>query len=106
MDAQRSLGGLYLRGERALRRTPFEAVRLLRLAAAQGSAMAAHMLKKLAGERANVSACCAGCGARHKLKTCARCKVARFCTPECVKKAWAEHKSHCACWAAEAAEEV
>ena len=80
-----------------------EAARLLRLAAARGDATAADELKALAGERACASACCAGCGARRKLKTCERCKVARFCDVACVRKAWAEHKPHCARWAAEAA---
>jgi hypothetical protein len=47
--------------------------------------------------------CCLGCGATRKLKTCARCKVARFCGAECVRRAWAEHKPHCQRWEAEAA---
>jgi radical SAM protein with 4Fe4S-binding SPASM domain len=50
-----------------------------------------------------VSVCCAGCDATRKLKTCAKCKVARFCGAECVRRAWAEHKPHCKRWEAVAA---
>ena len=100
-DAQSRLGSMYHEG-RGVAQDSAEAARLWRLAAAQGDATSVGELTKLAGERAYVSVCCAGCGATRKLKTCARCKVARFCGPECVKMAWAEHKPHCARWAAEA----
>jgi hypothetical protein len=39
--------------------------------------------------------CCLGCGARRKLKTCTRCKVAKFCGADCVARAWPAHKPHC-----------
>jgi hypothetical protein len=81
-----------------------EGARLLWLAAAQGEDSARQLLAPLAGERAYVSACCMGCGATRKLKACAKCKVARFCTAECQKRTWSEHKPHCKRWAeAEAA---
>jgi len=44
-----------------------------------------------------------GCGATRKLKTCLKCKTARFCTAECQRSAWAEHKPHCTRWEAKAA---
>ena len=72
---------------------------------AQGNGAARDELATLAAERAYVSVCCSGCGATRKLKTCARCQVARFCGRECVKKAWAEHKPHCTRWEAQVAEE-
>jgi len=75
-----------------------EAARLYWLAAAQGFGGARPALAKLSGERGFVAVCCAGCGATRKLKTCARCQVARFCGPECVRTAWAEHKPHCERW--------
>jgi TPR repeat protein len=118
-NAQYNLGRLFGLGNGV----PFdlaESVRLTRLAAAQGEVAAAECLWRLAAAlgdgvarqalaelssaRAYVAACCTGCGAtRGKLKTCAKCKVARFCGPECVRKAWAEHKPHCKAWEAEAA---
>jgi TPR repeat protein len=92
--AQYHLGCHYAHGN-GVARDAAEAVRLWRSAAEQGDA---------AGERACAAACCGGCGATRRLKTCARCQVARFCGPECVRTAWAEHKPHCTRWAAEAAE--
>jgi TPR repeat protein len=78
-----------------------EAARLWRLSAAQGHECAREALAELACERAYVSACCMGCGAMRKLKTCAKCKVAKFCGAECQRRTWAEHKSHCKAWAAD-----
>jgi hypothetical protein len=50
-----------------------------------------------------------GCGATRKLKAsrkaCAKCKVARFCTAECVRRTWAEHTPHCKRWEAAAAKD-
>jgi hypothetical protein len=87
-----------------------EALRLWRLAKAQGLAPARMALAMLARERAYVSAvCCMGCGATRKLKAsrkaCAKCKVARFCTAECVRRTWAEHTPHCKRWEAAAAKD-
>ena len=100
-----------------------EAVRLLGLAIAQGKANAQSDWRprrrsrffffffnalvydsraQLSCERAYVSKTCSACGATRKLKTCARCQVARFCGPACVRTAWAEHKPHCEAWEAEA----
>jgi TPR repeat protein len=88
MFASGALGGA--------RADPAEAVRWFRLAVAQGHAGAHCMLCD--------SVCCMGCGAARKLKTCRKCKVARFCGPECVRRARAEHKPHCKRLEAEAAE--
>jgi hypothetical protein len=76
--------------------------KLFRAAAAQGCREATDRLRTMSSEREYVSVCCMGCGATRKLKTCAKCKVARFCGAECVRRAWAEHKPHCKRWEAEA----
>lgn len=83
-----------------------EAVRRYRLAlAAPDGHLPAELveeataaIRRLAADRELASACCLGCGARRKLKTCARCKAARFCGSACVARAWSAHKPHCACW--------
>jgi hypothetical protein len=54
----------------------------------------------MSGERLVASICCMGCGASHKLKTCSKCKVARFCSAACQQRTWAEHKPHCKRWEA------
>ena len=76
-----------------------EAARLWRLAYSGGIDAARDGLAALAGQPEYVAGCCMGCGATRKLKTCARCRVARFCGAECVRSAWAAHKPHCTCWA-------
>ena len=42
---------------------------------------------------------CDGCGSSEsaplQLKRCARCKVVRYCSDECQRAAWAEHKHTC-----------
>jgi hypothetical protein len=73
------------------------------LAAAQGGVDALGALAALASERAYHSVCCMGCSSTRKLKTCANCKVAHSCDPECVRRAWAEQKPHCKRWEAEGA---
>jgi TPR repeat protein len=55
---------------------------------------------RLAQSRELAAACCLGCGETRKLKTCARCRVARFCCTECVREAWVAHKPMCLLWAA------
>ena len=97
--AQFRLGHLYAQGN-GVAQDCVEAARLFRLAAAH-EACARAALTELSCERAYVSACCMGCGATRKLKTCAKCKVARFCGQECVRRSWAEHKPHCKKWEAE-----
>jgi len=42
--------------------------------------------------------CCPGCGETRKLRVCSGCKVARFCTPACIKHTWKVHKPHCKAW--------
>lgn len=49
---------------------------------------------------------CGACGksceeAGAKLKTCGRCQAAYFCSRECQKRAWPEHKEECERLAAE-----
>jgi hypothetical protein len=73
------------------------------VAPGQNVGAAVVALKVLASERAYVSSCCMGCGATRKLKTCAKCRVARFCGAECVRSAWPAHKPHCKRWEAEGA---
>jgi hypothetical protein len=82
-----------------------EAVRYYRLATAQTGAFASEELSKIttafdriARSREVVAVCCLGCGARRKLKTCAKCHVARFCGPECVARAWPAHRPNCKLW--------
>jgi TPR repeat protein len=100
--AQHSLGVLHAEGK-GVARDNVEAARLWRLAAAQGLAPACTELSNLHSEREYVSMRCIGCGATRKLKTCAKCKVARFCGTECARRAWPEHKPHCMRWEAQAA---
>jgi hypothetical protein len=100
--AQCNLAFLYFNGN-SVAQDFVEAARLWRLAAAQGAADAHAGLARLASERAYISVCCMGCGATHKLKTCGKCNVARFCGAECQRRAHAEHKPHCKRWEAEAA---
>jgi TPR repeat protein len=102
--AQICLGGLHNEGK-GVPQDYAEAARLFRLAAAQDCPGASEELTALASRREYVSICCMGCGATRKLKTCAKCKVARFCGAECVRRAWAEHKLHCKRWEADAARE-
>jgi TPR repeat protein len=79
------------------------AVYSLNVAARLGHAAAAEQLKSLAGRRDAVSACCVGCGAVRKLKTCSKCRVARFCDMECTARMWPAHKASCKAWRAESA---
>jgi hypothetical protein len=69
---------------------------LWRLAATQGVAEAQSHLTDLASERVYVSVCCMGCGATRKLKTCAKCKVAHFCTAESGVRAARVGRAHAA----------
>jgi hypothetical protein len=42
------------------------------------------------------------CGARHALKICTRCKIAKFCNADCATRAWPAHRPHCKAWLASA----
>jgi hypothetical protein len=75
----------------------------LNLAARLGNAAAAQLLEAFAGRRNFVSACCVGCGAVRKLKTCSKCRVARFCDMQCTARMWPAHKASCKAWRAESA---
>jgi hypothetical protein len=78
----------------ALARTR-HAVYWLNLAARLGHVAATQQLEALASRRDVVSACCVGCGAVRKLKTCSKCRVARFCDMECTARMWPAHKASC-----------
>lgn len=41
------------------------------------------------------SASCLQCGALAAPYVCSRCRAARFCTPECQRSAWREHRVQC-----------
>ena len=42
------------------------------------------------------TALCNACGSPANLKVCARCRVARYCSAECQKRAWKTgHKEQC-----------
>jgi hypothetical protein len=86
----------------ALERTR-DAVYGLNLAARLWDSAAAEHLAPLAGRRDVTSACCVGCGAVRKLKTCSKCRVARFCSMECTARVWPAHKASCKTWRAESA---
>jgi hypothetical protein len=87
-----------------------EAVRYYRLAAEQAAAVSSLVtlpqitaaFDRIACSREVAAVCCLGCGARRKLKTCAKCHVARFCGSECVARAWPAHKPNCKSWRADA----
>jgi hypothetical protein len=88
-----------------LARTGYAMYRL-NVAARLGHVAAAQQLEALAGRRNVVSACCVGCGAPgglRKLKTCSKCRVARFCDMECTARMWPAHKASCKAWRAESA---
>jgi hypothetical protein len=55
-----------------------------------------------ASDRNLVHTHCMGCNTTRKLKKCLRCKVARFCSNECMQLSWGDHKQYCTIWAAEA----
>jgi hypothetical protein len=102
--AQLQLGVCFENGE-GVAQDWAEAVRFYRLAAAQSGALCAAQLARvtaachrIACSREVAVACCLGCGARRKLKTCAKCHVARFCSSECVARAWPAHKPNCRLW--------
>jgi TPR repeat protein len=86
----------------ALARTR-HAVYRLNLVARLGYVAATQQLKALAGRRDVVQACCVGCGAVRKLKTCSKCRVARFCDMECTARMWPAHKASCKAWRSESA---
>jgi TPR repeat protein len=79
------------------------AVYQLNLAARLGQVAAAQQLEALTGRRDAVSACCVGCGAVRKLKTCSKCRVARFCDMDYTARMWPAHKASCKAWRAESA---
>jgi hypothetical protein len=41
---------------------------------------------------------CCGCGAEdphNRMRKCARCRAARYCTPECQRSHWKVHRAEC-----------
>mmetsp|Transcript_3132 Transcript_3132/g.3530 ORF Transcript_3132/g.3530 Transcript_3132/m.3530 type:complete len:239 (+) Transcript_3132:13-729(+) len=56
----------------------------------KASKLEAQAMEKLGG--------CFGCTQKFpkmQLRLCSRCKVAKFCSNECMKKNWSEHKANC-----------
>jgi hypothetical protein len=103
--AQSSLGICFEIGAEGVAQDLAEAVRYYRLAISQADALSADELARMtaacdriACSREVASTCCLGCGARRKLKTCAKCKMARFCGTECVARAWPAHQPNCRLW--------
>ena len=105
--AQFNLGVMYTDGKGVIQNYT-EGVRYYTLAADQGNADAQNNIckvydnpeacRQMASNREMASKYCLGCGKKRKLKTCARCKVARFCSTECVQSAWTYHKPNCNMW--------
>jgi hypothetical protein len=83
-----------------------DAVYDLNLLACAGDSAAAEHLATLAGRRDVTSACCVGCGASRKLKTCSKCRVARFCDMECTARMWPAHKASYYAWRKDAGGQV
>ena len=66
---------------------------------AQGKLTEAEPLfRRYAGSREAAAVRCLGCGTQHQLKKCAKCRVARFCSAECIARAWPAHKPNCKLW--------
>jgi hypothetical protein len=103
-DAQFSLGDCFENGE-GVAQDWSEAVRYYRLAAAQTGALSAEQLAvittacdRIACSHEAAASCCLGCGARRNLKKCTHCRIARFCSSECLSRAWPAHKPNCKLW--------
>ena len=64
----------------------------------------------ISGENGEVIDVCASCGIAEideiKLKTCTDCKLVRYCSVECQKKHWPQHKRACKKLMAELREEI
>jgi TPR repeat protein len=101
-SAQHNLGVILLEGAGGAPQDVKAGVRSLAAAAQQGQLGALAALAAFAGEREVAKACCVGCGATAHKRTCPKCHVARFCSQECVLRAWPVHKPHCKRWQAEA----
>ena len=105
VDAQVSLGLCFECGE-GVAQDWAEAVRYYRLAAAaqegdlsaEKRACIVAACETIACSREVAATCCLGCGARRRLKFCAKCHVARFCSAECVARAWPAHQPNCRLW--------
>ena len=102
--AQVNLGLCFARGE-GVAQDWAEVVRYYRLAEAQEGELSAEQLAVItsacdeaARSREVAATCCLGCGARRRLKKCSKCQVARFCSTECVARAWPAHKPNCKLW--------
>ena len=54
--------------------------------------------RRVASSREVAASRCLGCGKQQNLKTCAKCRVARFCSAECIARAWPAHKPNCKLW--------
>ena len=66
---------------------------------AQGKLAEAEPLRRrFASSREMAAERCSGCNTQRNLKTCSKCHVARFCSAECVARAWPLHKPNCKLW--------
>jgi len=65
---------------------------------------AVEKLAAISSRREFAFACCMGCGATRGLKSCAQCRVARFCVGSCTRRMWPAHKPSCKAWAEQAAD--
>jgi len=109
--AKLSLGEILIEGtgDGSVPRKQKEGARLIAVAAQQFDTCAAHenrndalaILAAHAHERDVAKACCIGCGKTKSLKVCSKCRVAKFCGAECMKRMWPVHKPGCLRFASE-----
>jgi hypothetical protein len=105
--SQNNLGHMYKHGKGVVKNYT-KALQYYKRAAEQGSEDAQISIdkvyknpeacKEIATDREMAIKYCLGCGKERKLKTCANCKVARFCSTECMQRTWIYHKPHCNMW--------
>ncbi len=103
-EAQRFLANLYNSGKLDVQNHKAEALRYyLKVLKNETNTQkhcedAIERITAFARDKDFVVKYCLGCCKERKLKTCARCKVARFCSTECVQRTWTYHKPYCNMW--------